>query len=82
MFAIDPVFRQAACAGLPPEERELFFALGNSHTKAKKYCLACPITEECLQRVLEFEEPGERFGVWGGLSARERNRRFGGEEVA
>jgi WhiB family redox-sensing transcriptional regulator len=37
--------------------------------QAKRVCLACPVMETCRQWALEQREP---HGVWGGLSARER----------
>lgn len=36
---------------------------------AKSYCTACPLQELCLEYALEAEE---EFGIWGGLTARER----------
>jgi len=36
---------------------------------AKAVCVSCPVIEQCRTYALER---GERFGVWGGLSARER----------
>ncbi len=42
--------------------------------KAKRLCFSCPVQRECLEAALEADE---RFGVWGGMSARERRRKFG-----
>ena len=36
---------------------------------AKRVCRGCEVRAECLQEALDR---GERFGVWGGLSERER----------
>lgn len=36
---------------------------------ARELCGACPIQNVCLSYALDN---GEEFGVWGGLSARER----------
>lgn len=36
---------------------------------AKSYCRMCPVIERCLQWALET---GEEYGVWGGLSEKER----------
>lgn len=51
---------------------ELFFPeKGESwHMRhAKKVCADCPVRAECLQYALDNHE---RFGVWGGLSERQR----------
>lgn len=58
----------AACAQTDPE---VFFPeKGGSTKQAKRVCReACGMRDECLSFALEN---GERFGVWGGLSERER----------
>lgn len=38
---------------------------------AKAVCARCPVRETCLKYALDNNE---RFGVWGGLSERERRR--------
>ena len=58
---------QALCAQVDPE---LFFPeKGGSAEPARRVCLRCPVTRECLEFALEHDE---RFGVWGGLSEQER----------
>ncbi len=58
---------RALCAEVDPE---LFFPdKGESSRPAKRVCAACEVRAECLQQALDR---GERFGVWGGLSERER----------
>ena len=58
---------RAACAGLDPG---VFFpGRGESTEPAKQVCAGCPVRGECLEHALA---KGERFGVWGGLSERER----------
>ena len=42
---------------------------GESARPAKRVCAGCEVRAECLQEALDR---GERFGVWGGLSERER----------
>lgn len=42
---------------------------GESTRDAKTVCRACPVTTQCLTYALAM---GERFGVWGGHSERER----------
>ena len=61
--------QQALCAETDPEE---FFAeIGGSTRIAKQICGACEVRPECLSHALANDE---RFGVWGGLSERERRR--------
>ena len=38
---------------------------------AKQVCARCEVREQCLQWAIEHDE---RFGIWGGLSERERRR--------
>jgi WhiB family redox-sensing transcriptional regulator len=58
---------RAACRGMDPE---LFFPdRGESTEQAKAVCAACPVRAECLDHALTNVE---RFGIWGGLSERER----------
>lgn len=38
---------------------------------AEAICRACPVRSDCLDHALEAPEP---FGVWGGVSARGRQR--------
>jgi WhiB family redox-sensing transcriptional regulator len=42
---------------------------GGSVRDGKLVCFACPVRAQCLQYALELDE---KFGIWGGLSARER----------
>ena len=49
---------------------DLFFVeKGGSTRPAKLICSRCPVRDECGAYALEHEI---EFGVWGGLSARER----------
>ena len=57
----------ALCAQTNPES--FFPDKGESPRPAKRVCAACEVRAECLQYALDR---GERFGVWGGLSERER----------
>lgn len=59
----------ALCAQTDPEA--FFPEKGGSTRDAKKVCTACPVRQECLDYALEKDE---RFGIWGGLSERERRR--------
>ncbi len=59
----------ALCAQTDPEA--FFPEKGGSTRDAKKVCGACTVRAECLEYALESDE---RFGIWGGLSERERRR--------
>lgn len=64
-----PWMREAECLGVDPE---LFFpARGESTREAKGICQRCTVRLECLEHALAN---GEKFGIWGGLSERERRR--------
>ncbi|MFD7966855.1 WhiB family transcriptional regulator [Streptomyces zaomyceticus] len=59
----------ALCAQAGPE---FFFpAPGSSTREAKQLCGACEGRVACLEYALRNDE---RFGVWGGLSEKERFR--------
>lgn len=59
----------ANCLGLDPD---LFFPeRGASTTEAKTVCRGCIVREECLEHALT---QGVKFGIWGGMSERERRR--------
>jgi WhiB family transcriptional regulator, redox-sensing transcriptional regulator len=60
---------QANCLGVDPD---LFFPERGASTKeAKAVCRGCEVRVECLEYALSH---GEKFGIWGGLSERERRR--------
>ena len=59
----------ALCAQTDPEA--FFPEKGGSTREAKRICQACAVRDECLEYALEHDE---RFGIWGGLSDRERRR--------
>lgn len=44
---------------------------GGSTRDAKRICGRCEVQPECLAYALDNDE---RFGIWGGLSERERRR--------
>ncbi len=60
---------RALCAQTDPEA--FFPEKGGSTRAAKKVCLSCEVRPECLEYALASDE---RFGIWGGLSERERRR--------
>jgi WhiB family redox-sensing transcriptional regulator len=59
----------ALCAQTDPEA--FFPEKGGSTREAKKICQQCDVRSECLDYALANDE---RFGIWGGLSERERRR--------
>ena len=60
---------RALCAQTDPEA--FFPEKGGSTREAKKVCLGCDVRAECLEYALANDE---RFGIWGGLSERERRK--------
>jgi WhiB family redox-sensing transcriptional regulator len=68
---------KAACRGVPTE---IFFpdnpgGQDSVYNKARDFCLKCEVTQQCLAYALEHETGQRcRFGVFGGLSPRERSQ--------
>jgi WhiB family redox-sensing transcriptional regulator len=60
---------KALCAQIDPEM--WFPEKGGSTREAKKICQLCEVRMECLAYAMDRDE---RFGVFGGLSERERRR--------
>ena len=60
---------QALCAQTDPEA--FFPEKGGSTREAKRICVGCEVKGDCLEYALGSDE---RFGIWGGLSERERRR--------
>ncbi len=59
----------ALCAQTDPEA--FFPEKGGSTREAKRICDGCEVRSQCLEYALENDE---RFGIWGGLSERERRK--------
>ncbi len=60
---------KANCMGVDPD---LFFPeRGASTREAKEVCRGCVVQMDCLEYALAN---GEKFGIWGGMSERERRR--------
>lgn len=68
-FIDQPWVAQALCAQV---DYEIFFPeVGSSSPRdAKKVCMGCDVRGECLEYALTHDE----FGIWGGLTARERRK--------
>jgi len=66
--ALAPDWMESAlCAQTDPEA--FFPEKGGSTREPKSVCGSCTVRAECLDWALEHNE---QFGIWGGLSARER----------
>ena len=60
---------RSLCAQTDPEA--FFPEKGGSTREAKRVCVSCEVRVECLEYALANDE---RFGIWGGLSERERRK--------
>ena len=70
-LAVDELLWQdyANCRGA---DADLFFPeRGASTRRAKAICRACDVRTDCLEYAIVN---GEKFGIWGGMSERERRR--------
>lgn len=64
-----PWMVHASCRGAGGE---VFFPTrGEPTAEAKAICAGCPVRAECLTFALES---GEKYGIWGGRSERERRK--------
>jgi WhiB family transcriptional regulator, redox-sensing transcriptional regulator len=59
----------ARCLEADPDA--FFPEKGGSTREAKRICAQCGVREECLEYALQNDE---RFGIWGGMSERERRK--------
>lgn len=64
-----PWIAEAKCLQADPEA--FFPEKGGSTREAKRICARCDVRAECLDYALGNDE---KFGIWGGLSERERRR--------
>ena len=60
---------RALCSQTDPEA--FFPEKGGSTRDAKQICSVCEVRQQCLEYALANDE---RFGIWGGLSERERRK--------
>ena len=68
--------RRARCRGLDPEQ---FFVRGIAQARpALRICQRCRVKEDCLRYAVENEID---FGVWGGLTERQRRAYQRGHRV-
>lgn len=53
-------------------QTDIFFPdQGGDYEVAKEVCAGCPVKEPCLEFALAG---GEKYGIWGGMSERQRRR--------
>lgn len=57
---------RAACARIDPDQ---LFGKGAEQRDARSICFGCAVRMDCLAEALDSESS---FGVWGGLTERER----------
>ena len=69
MSSIDQDQTWAARALCATEEPDALFVQGASQRQVRVKCMACEVRLECLADALQSEA---NFGVWGGLTERER----------
>jgi WhiB family transcriptional regulator, redox-sensing transcriptional regulator len=70
LLGIAPEWQERAlCSQTDPEA--FFPEKGGSTREAKRICSRCEVKDQCLEYALGNDE---RFGIWGGLSERERRR--------
>ena len=58
--------KDARCRTADPDE---LFVQGAAQNRAKAMCMGCPVRTECLADALDNRV---EFGVWGGMTERER----------
>jgi WhiB family redox-sensing transcriptional regulator len=58
--------KDARCRTANPDE---LFVQGAAQNRAKAVCMGCPVRTECLADALDNRV---EFGVWGGMTERER----------
>ncbi|MBA3622784.1 MAG: WhiB family transcriptional regulator [Euzebyales bacterium] len=64
-----PWASEAKCLQAEPDT--FFPEKGGSTREAKRICAGCDVRAQCLEYALDNDE---RFGIWGGMSERERRR--------
>jgi WhiB family redox-sensing transcriptional regulator len=69
MPADDAAFDWRHSARCRNEDPEALFVQGAQQRDAREVCKGCPVRTECLAHALDNRV---RFGVWGGMTERER----------
>lgn len=73
----EPWMAEAICAQTDPEA--FYPEKGEATADAKRICQGCPVRQVCLEYAMEHKE---LFGVWGGLSVRDRRKLSAGQVAA
>jgi WhiB family redox-sensing transcriptional regulator len=69
--AVDDWQQQGLCRGVDPE---VFFPIAEDDAwRAKEICGMCSVQQQCLVNSLQNRE---RYGVWGGVTEKERQDMF------
>lgn len=68
-WTVDALCAQIDLDGFFPEK-------GGSTRAAKRVCGMCPVAKACLDYALDNNE---RFGIWGGVSERDRRKMLDGD---
>ena len=63
---VDEWASKALCSGQDPDA---LFVRGKAQHDAKAVCKTCPVLAQCLAEALDNRT---EFGVWGGMTERER----------
>lgn len=63
----------ALCFGMEEADYFFFEDSANDYATARNICADCPVAQQCLDAALKEEVTSWRYGVRGGLSARERS---------
>jgi WhiB family redox-sensing transcriptional regulator len=69
MVAQNDWYKDAVCATTDPES--FFPEKGGSTKEAKAVCQICKVSTQCLESAIAR---GEKHGIWGGMSERERRK--------
>lgn len=74
VLTIPPWTDRAACADVP--DPDIFFPPGKGRhdlaRAAKAICAGCPVKRECLNYALCLGHSLSDYGIWGGLTPRDR----------
>jgi WhiB family redox-sensing transcriptional regulator len=62
---------KAACREV--EDSDIFYSTAHDKQRAaKRFCVGCPVRPDCLEYALLTDQ----YGIWGGMSERERDKKF------
>lgn len=73
---------RALCAEVAMDPEMFFPERGGPAKSVKRVCRACPVRAQCLDYAMRHEFPSARHGIWGALTAYEREALAGRLEAA